>query len=183
MLIVDDKRLPAGMTYETAISLLDPSDDELVVHIRREIGPPEPQATAALVQARHSTPGVSSRVVADAPDSHSDERLVQEQVAGAGPVQAPEGVIVLRTGEPEPVLPQGSRHAEPAFSPQDEGHVIGRRSGPVGYTLDEVQEMAKQQRLQLVFTGSVYVLSGVLGGQKFYRSLAEVVGGLLHGRW
>ena len=137
MIVIDDKTLAAtGLTYPTAVALMEPVEGELVVRITR-----------CLEDVGYVPP--------PSPIEHG----------GGG---------LRRTYEEEP----GAESVAPTIEP-----TIGRRSGPVGYTLAEVEELARQQRLQLVFTGSVYVLSGVLGGQKFYSSLPQVVGALKFGRW
>lgn len=81
MLIVDDKRLPPGIDYATAVALMKPEDSELVVHIVRELGPSvyTPTADAGGHVIRHT---------------HDAETAVVEPVPTKAPTVAPptEGV-------------------------------------------------------------------------------------------
>ncbi len=86
------------------------------------------------------------------------------------------GASLRHTHEGEPQAPASVPTIEPtnvSQHPQAEDR---------GYTLADAEEMARQQRMSLVYTGSVYVLTNVFGS-KFYSTLAQVVGALRYGRW
>jgi hypothetical protein len=164
MLIVDDKTLAAaGLDYATALALLKPAAEELIVHVTRCLeAPPTPQPAADVPEPQADSPSISSLVVVDGAtdfDSDDDEgtSAVQDDVVGP----AADDWAIGRT------LRQAT--AYPAAEDR-------------GFNFTALADMARDKRMTLTYVGGVYTLIGAFKMMHFH-SLQQVADAMRHNRY